>query len=204
MGNAKAQGRNEKQAGDSRLRGNDVMGAGMAGWRAGNDGTRVGMLGMAGMTGNDREWQAWTGVGGRRVSGLRETHGRTGNGILARALWGELTLTVIRAWDTIRYGRGTARAAGSGRRGDVFPANEGTLEAMRRAAMVARKRAAAVVRAFLGWGSIRGGCANDNVEYAVDGQTRSRGRLAARGSRSVDGGDVAATRFRARSSAGAL
>ena len=28
MGNAKAQGRNEKQAGDSRLRGNDGMDAG--------------------------------------------------------------------------------------------------------------------------------------------------------------------------------
>ena len=31
MGNAKAQGRNEKQARDSRLRGNDVMGVGYDG-----------------------------------------------------------------------------------------------------------------------------------------------------------------------------
>lgn len=48
------------------------------------------------------------------------------------ALWrfrGSGTLTVMRVWDTIRYGRGTAGA----RRGDdVFPANEGSLEAMRR------------------------------------------------------------------------
>ena len=31
-GNAKAQGRNEEEEGDSRLRGNDEEGAGMVGW----------------------------------------------------------------------------------------------------------------------------------------------------------------------------
>ena len=190
-GNAKAQGRNERQAGDSRLRG--------------NDGTRVGMLGMAGMTGNDREWQVWTGVGGRWVSGLRETHGRTGNEILAPALWGELTLTVIRAWDTIRYGRGTAGARGrfrpEGRRLSCERGDVGVDASGGNGCALARRRGSSSVSGmgFHPWGG-----ANDNVEYAVDGQTRSRGRLAARGSRSVDGGDVAATRFRARSSAGAL
>lgn len=45
----------------------------------------------------------------------------------------------MRVWDTIRYGRGTAGA----RRGDdVIPANEGSLEAMR------RLRACAVPREF--------------------------------------------------------
>ena len=66
-----------------------------------------------------------------------------------------------------------ARAAGSGRRGDVFPANEGTLEAMRRAAMVARKRAAAVDRAFLGWGSIHGGAPMITLNMRL---TAKRGR----------------------------
>ena len=37
-GNAKAQGRNEKQARDSRLRGNDVMGCGNDGEGAGTTG----------------------------------------------------------------------------------------------------------------------------------------------------------------------
>ena len=184
MGDAKAQGRNERQGGIPAY---------------------AGMAGMAGMTGNDREWQAWTGVGGRWVSGLRETHGRTGNGILASALWGELTLTVIRAWDTIRYGRGTAGARGrfrqEGRRLSCERGDVGVDASGGNGCAQARRRGSSSVSGmgFHPWGG-----ANDNVEYAVDGQARSRGRLAARGSRSVDGGDVAATRFRARSSAGAL